>query len=106
MSNLTFTADHALRQLTEPGFHRFVSTRQLADQGWPEDEESHQGTWRDPLFHTVMMTPLQLRDDWIDTPQAGPSIVRLANLVTSPTDISSLSVFEQPVAGNTDNPWI
>ena len=106
MSNLTLTTDYKLRQLTEPGFHRFVSTRQLADQGWPETEESHQGTWRDPLFHTVMMAPLQLRSDWIDTVQAGSSIVRLGSLVTSPTDISSGAVFEQPVAGNTDNPWI
>ena len=106
MSNLTLTVDYKLRQLIEPGFHRFVSTRQLADTGWPEDQESHQATWRDPLFKTVMMKPLQLESDWIDTPQAGSSIIRLANLVTSPTDISNLAVFEQPVAGNTDNPWI
>lgn len=103
---LTLTVDYRLRQLVEPGTHQFVSSRDLAGDGWPEDEESHQGFWADPITQTLMLKPLQLRDDWLDTPQAGPAIIRLAQMVTNPTDISSGAVKEQPAFGNPDNPWI
>jgi hypothetical protein len=68
---LTLTFDYAQNILTEPGYHRFISTRELSEQGEPSDAASHLQIFRDEPTKTVMLRPMQLDPTFLNSPAAG-----------------------------------
>jgi hypothetical protein len=103
---LTLTLDYQLPVVAEPGYYEKVTSRRFAEAGSPADQISQQGLWTDPASKVLMLRPLQLDPSWINTPQQVDSIVRLADLQVNASDLSSGSIFEAPVFGNADSPWI
>jgi hypothetical protein len=103
---LQLTVDYAVPELVERGFWRRVDTRELADTGNPSDENSTKDVWRDEPTHTIMLRPLQMNPEFLNTEQQLDSIIRLADFNVSATDVANTSIFEQPAFGNTNNPYI
>ncbi len=110
---LQLILDAAIPVLAEPGFWDFLSTRRLWEKGFPADDAAHQGLWADEPTRTLMLRPLQLESSWLNTAAALPSILRLyqpgsgaGDIVVNPLDVSSQSIFEAPIKGNPDNPYI
>jgi hypothetical protein len=105
MPTLQLTLDYPLKILLEPGFGRdLLATNATAQPAL--DGNSPADLWMDPLTHTVMLRPLQLRPDWLNTIQQHASIVRLAQMNVNPSDRTSGAIMEQAVFGNADDPWV
>lgn len=106
MSTLSFTVNYGLKILAEPGYYQLVTARDLAETGFPSDQASHQGIWADEPSKTVMLRPLQLDPSWLNSQQQLDSVIRLSQMVTNPSDVSGLQVYEAQVNANCDGPWI
>lgn len=104
-ANISVVLDAPLRQVSEPGFGQMIRTKDLAGFGSPKDGVAHL-IWADPQGSVVMLRPRQLDSSWLDSTQAVPWIIRLAQMDVNATDLSTFSIDEHPVFGNTANPWI
>lgn len=102
---LSLVLDAAIPQLSEPGFWRFVSTREVFERGEAADTASQQGLWTDEPTKTLMLRPLQLDPTWLNTRQQADSIIRLSEMTVNAADTAAFAIFEQPYA-NADNPFI
>lgn len=103
---LNLILDANVSQLTEPGFWRFLSTRELAEGGNPSDSASYQGWWYDEPTHTLMLRPLQLEPTWLNTAAQVGSILGLQQMSVNAADTAAQAIFEAPAFGNNDNPYI
>jgi hypothetical protein len=107
MPALQLTLDYPLKIIKEPGFGRDLTAKQIASLAQPAaDGAAPPALWADPLTNTVMLRPLQLRPDWLNTAQQHPFIVRLAQMHVSGVDLAAGAIMEQAAFGNADDPWI
>lgn len=102
---LELTLDYALPIVLEPGYYKTVPTRDVAETAEPQDDNSSKELWRDDATRTVMLMPRQLQPDFLNTEQAAPSIIRLAQMQVYSGNLSANKIFEAPV-GNNSNPFI
>src|SRR5437660_151034 len=70
---LNLQLDYPLKYLVQPGYHSFISTKQLSDEGFPDDDDSAHSIWRDKATHTLLLRPQQLEPDFLDTLAASRS---------------------------------
>ncbi len=103
--SLSLVLDAATPQLVDPGFWRFYTTRQLADQGNPSDDDSAKDIFRDDFTKTLMLMPLQLQGDWLNSTNALTSIIRLDDMQVYEGNLTDNKIFEAPI-GNNANPFI
>jgi hypothetical protein len=98
------TFDAPLPVFGEPGFGKMIRTKELAGFGSP-DAMPHL-IWADPQGSVVMLKPRQMDSTWVNSTQAIPWIIRLAQMDVNASDLGSAYIKEQPVFGNTADPWI
>jgi hypothetical protein len=107
---LSLVLDYATPQLVESGFHRFYSTRQLADNGQAADDDSSKDIFRDDITKTLFLMPRQLQGDFLNTEQQlndghGSAVIRLDEMQVYSGNLTDNKIFEAPV-GNNANPYI
>src|SRR6266498_1440154 len=98
--SLTLTLDASLRQLDEPGYHKGFASREITSQGEPTDSNDWKSLWHDPITQTLMLRPLQLNSDWLNSERQLASVIRLADMGINASDISGRQVFEDAAFGN------
>lgn len=102
---LSLVLDAAIPELSEPGFYKYFSTREIADKGQPATDDSAKELWADDTTKTVMLMPRQLQPDFLSTEQQLTSIIRLAHMQVYSGNLSANKIFEAPI-GNNSNPYI
>jgi hypothetical protein len=103
--SLSLVLDAATPQLIERGFYRFYPTRELSEKGNPSDDDSAKDIFRDDATKTLMLMPLQLQPDFLNTTRQLPSIIRLDDLQVYSGNLTDNKIFEAPL-GNNANPYI
>src|SRR5436190_22689258 len=106
-ANIQVVLDHGLKQIDEPGFGKRIRSKELASFGNAHnDVNGTQTLWADPQGQVVMLKPRQMDSTWLDSTQAVPWIIRLAQMDVNVTDLATFAIQEKPVFGNTANPGI
>lgn len=104
--SLSLTLDKRIKRIVEPGFFQRFGSAELSTAGIANPSPTKTFLWQDPEFHTVMLKPKQLADDWINGPEQLNSIIRLSDFVVNPTDTASGAIGEATFFGNPNNPYI
>lgn len=106
-ANISVTLDASVKLLDEPGFGKMINSTQLATFGTAKgDGNAPRFLWSDPQGQVVMLKPRQLDSTWLNSTQAVPWIIRLAQMDVSAVDTGASYIVERPVFGNTSSPWI
>lgn len=103
---LTLALDHDLRTILEPGFHQHFSAKRIAEIGLPEAAEDTRRIFIDPVTGTIMLHPLNIRLDWVNTEEQVASIIRAPDLTIHPDDVTNGTIFEEQSYGNPFNRYI
>jgi hypothetical protein len=107
MPPYTITFDAPIPSASELGyFHRYDSRTLVRNLNSAQDGRSPQNFWWDKATGTLMLRPLQLEHNWLNTSAQANYIQRLSTFQSYPGNITNLLVFEAAMHQNADNPFI
>src|SRR5439155_14021498 len=103
---LALALDFPLTVIAEPGYFQRMPGRDLARRLQAADSTSQRGFWADKSSFTLMLKPLQIEENWLNSAQQLPYIIRKSAFQTQATNESNLLIFEANYLQNPNNPWI
>lgn len=103
---LALTLDYPLSTIVEPGYFKSFPAQALSFGAQSGDLASQRGFWADKEGHVLMLRPLQLEENWLNSAAQVPYIIRKAAFQTQATNESNLLIFEANYLQNPNNPWI
>src|SRR5262249_34953643 len=91
----------------KPGYyHRYDSRAIVRNLNGVEDGTSNEVLWADRASHTLMLRPMQLEHNWLNTSAQASYIQRLSSFQGYPANLTGLKIFEAAMLQNADNPFI